>query len=63
MNQFNPMAMAQNVQMAQAPMGPRAASPMNHPQQMNMGSVPSVSTPHPSTETLSSPIQSPRGQV
>ncbi|XP_078140564.1 CREB binding protein b isoform X2 [Centroberyx gerrardi] len=38
-NQFNPMAM-QNVQMSQAPMGPRAASPMNHPQQMNMSSVP-----------------------
>lgn len=41
-NQFNPMAM-QNAQMSQAPMGARAPSPMNHPQQMNMSSVPSVS--------------------
>ncbi|XP_029914893.1 CREB binding protein b isoform X4 [Myripristis murdjan] len=40
-NQFNPMAM-QNVQMSQAPMGARAASPMNHPQQMNMSSVPAM---------------------
>ncbi|KAJ7989327.1 hypothetical protein DPEC_G00303390 [Dallia pectoralis] len=40
-NQFNPMVM-QNVQMSQAPMGARAASPMNHPQQMNMGSVPAM---------------------
>ncbi|KAG9340446.1 hypothetical protein JZ751_021559 [Albula glossodonta] len=39
MNQFNPMAM-QNVQMSQAPMGTRAASPMNHPVQMNMSPVP-----------------------
>nr|XP_029505261.1 CREB-binding protein-like [Oncorhynchus nerka] len=37
-NQFNPMAM-QNVQMSQ---GARAASPMNHSQQMNMSSVPAV---------------------
>lgn len=41
MNQFNPMAM-QNALMSQAPMGARAPSPMNHPQQMNMGSIPSV---------------------
>lgn len=40
-NQFNPMAM-QNAQMSQAPMGARAPSPMNHPQQMNMSSVPAV---------------------
>uniref|UniRef100_A0A674ES06 histone acetyltransferase n=1 Tax=Salmo trutta TaxID=8032 RepID=A0A674ES06_SALTR len=40
-NQFNPMAM-QNVQMSQAPMGARAASPMNHSQQMNMSSVPAM---------------------
>lgn len=40
-NQFNPMAM-QNAQMSQAPMGARAPSPMNHPQQMNMSSVPTV---------------------
>ncbi|KAM4598373.1 CREB binding protein b [Polymixia lowei] len=40
-NQFNPMAM-QNVQMSQAPMGVRAVSPMNHPQQMNMSSVPAM---------------------
>ncbi|CAJ1075040.1 CREB binding protein b isoform X3 [Xyrichtys novacula] len=39
MNQFNPMAM-QNAQMSQAPLGARAPSPMNHPQQMNMSSVP-----------------------
>ncbi|XP_010786455.1 CREB-binding protein [Notothenia coriiceps] len=38
-NQFNPMAM-QNAQMSQATMGARAPSPMNHPQQMNMSSVP-----------------------
>ncbi|XP_009977030.1 PREDICTED: CREB-binding protein [Tauraco erythrolophus] len=32
-----------NVQMPQAPMGPRAASPMNHPVQMNnMGAVPAM---------------------
>ncbi|XP_066496468.1 CREB-binding protein isoform X2 [Tiliqua scincoides] len=38
-NQFNPMSIG-NVQMPQAPMGPRAASPMNHPVQMNnLGSV------------------------
>lgn len=35
------MAM-QNAQMTQAPMGARAPSPMNHPQQMNMSSVPAV---------------------
>ncbi|KAG7267965.1 hypothetical protein CRUP_011927 [Coryphaenoides rupestris] len=41
MNQFKPMVMSQNVQMSQTPMGPRAVSPMNHPQQqMNMGPVP-----------------------
>lgn len=40
-NQFKPMAM-QNAQMSQAPMGARAPSPMNHPQQMNMSSVPAV---------------------
>ncbi|KAG5832615.1 hypothetical protein ANANG_G00292980 [Anguilla anguilla] len=40
-NQFSPMAM-QNVQMSQAPMGSRAASPMNHAPQMNMGSVPAM---------------------
>uniref|UniRef100_W5M4A1 histone acetyltransferase n=1 Tax=Lepisosteus oculatus TaxID=7918 RepID=W5M4A1_LEPOC len=40
-NQFNPMAMG-NVQMSQTPMGPRAASPMNHPVQMSMGSVPAM---------------------
>uniref|UniRef100_A0A3Q1C5Z0 histone acetyltransferase n=1 Tax=Amphiprion ocellaris TaxID=80972 RepID=A0A3Q1C5Z0_AMPOC len=40
-NQFNPMAM-QNAQMSQAPMGARAPSPMNHPQQMNMSSVPAM---------------------
>ena len=41
MNQFNHMALP-NAQMSQAPMGARAASPMNHPQQMNMSSVPAV---------------------
>ncbi|XP_028310158.1 CREB binding protein b isoform X2 [Gouania willdenowi] len=41
MNQFNPMAM-QNAQLSQAPMGARAPSPMNHPQQMNMSSVASM---------------------
>ncbi|XP_073218873.1 CREB-binding protein isoform X1 [Lepidochelys kempii] len=42
MNQFNPMSIG-NVQMPQAPMGPRAASPMNHPVQMNnMSSVPAM---------------------
>ncbi|XP_043844349.1 CREB-binding protein isoform X3 [Dromiciops gliroides] len=42
MNQFNPMSLG-NVQMSQAPMGPRAASPMNHPVQMNnMSSVPAM---------------------
>lgn len=44
MNQFNPMSIG-NVQMPQAPLGPRAASPMNHPVQMNsMGAVPAVRT-------------------
>ncbi|KAK5604460.1 hypothetical protein CRENBAI_016979 [Crenichthys baileyi] len=38
-SQFNPMAM-QNAQMPQAPLGARAPSPMSHPQQMNMNSVP-----------------------
>ncbi|XP_068192840.1 CREB binding protein b isoform X2 [Antennarius striatus] len=40
-NQFNTMAM-QNAQMSQAPMGTRASSPMNHPQQMNMSAVPAM---------------------
>nr|XP_056722144.1 CREB-binding protein [Euleptes europaea] len=41
-NQFNPMSIG-NVQMPQAPLGPRAASPMNHPVQMNnMSSVPAM---------------------
>uniref|UniRef100_A0A671WJ49 histone acetyltransferase n=1 Tax=Sparus aurata TaxID=8175 RepID=A0A671WJ49_SPAAU len=40
-NQFNHMALP-NTQISQAPMGARAASPMNHPQQMNMGSVPAM---------------------
>ncbi|XP_033908960.1 CREB-binding protein-like isoform X1 [Acipenser ruthenus] len=41
-NQFNPLPMG-NVQMSPTPMGPRAASPMNHPVQMNnMGSVPAM---------------------
>ncbi|KAJ8398757.1 hypothetical protein AAFF_G00419540 [Aldrovandia affinis] len=41
MNQFNPMSM-QSVQMSQAPMGARAVSPMNHPAQMNMSTVPAM---------------------
>ncbi|PNI44401.1 CREBBP isoform 12, partial [Pan troglodytes] len=42
MNSFNPMSLG-NVQLPQAPMGPRAASPMNHSVQMNsMGSVPGM---------------------
>lgn len=41
LNQFNHMALP-NAQMSQAPMGARAASPMNHPQQMNLSSVPAV---------------------
>ncbi|XP_049329239.1 CREB-binding protein isoform X2 [Astyanax mexicanus] len=41
MNQFNTMPM-QNVQMSQTPMAARAASPMSHPQQINMGSVPQM---------------------
>ncbi|XP_028267788.1 CREB binding protein b isoform X5 [Parambassis ranga] len=40
-NQYNTMAM-QNAQMSQAPMGARTPSPMNHPQQMNMSSVPAM---------------------
>ncbi|XP_067353867.1 CREB-binding protein isoform X2 [Channa argus] len=40
-NQFNHMALP-NTQISQAPMGARAASPMNHPQQMNMSSVPAM---------------------
>nr|XP_061778723.1 CREB-binding protein isoform X2 [Nerophis lumbriciformis] len=40
-NQFNHMALP-NAQMSQATMGTRAASPMAHPQQMNMSSVPAV---------------------
>lgn len=31
-----------NAQISQAPMGARAASPMNHPQQMNLSAVPAV---------------------
>ncbi|XP_078519251.1 CREB-binding protein [Lissotriton helveticus] len=42
LNQFNNMSIG-NVQMPQAPIGPRAASPMNHPVQMNnIGSVPAM---------------------
>ncbi|KAJ8246212.1 hypothetical protein GJAV_G00265080 [Gymnothorax javanicus] len=41
MSQFSSMPM-QNVQMAQTPLGPRAASPINHPVQMNMASVPAM---------------------
>ncbi|KAM4697951.1 CREB-binding protein isoform 3-T3 [Rhinophrynus dorsalis] len=42
MNQFNSMPIG-NVQMPSAPLGPRAASPLNHPTQMNnMGSVPAM---------------------
>lgn len=41
MNQFNHMGLP-NAQISQAPMGARAASPMNHPQQMNLSSVPAV---------------------
>ncbi|XP_073409556.1 histone lysine acetyltransferase CREBBP-like [Dendrobates tinctorius] len=41
-NQFNNMPIG-NVQIPSAPMGPRAASPLNHPTQMNnMGSVPAM---------------------
>ncbi|TNN63110.1 CREB-binding protein [Liparis tanakae] len=40
-NQFNHMALP-NAQIPQTPMGARAASPMNHPQQMNMSSVPAM---------------------
>lgn len=43
MGQFNPVTM-QNVQMSQSPVGaPRAASPMTHPTQMGMSTVPAVS--------------------
>uniref|UniRef100_A0A4W5K6K0 histone acetyltransferase n=1 Tax=Hucho hucho TaxID=62062 RepID=A0A4W5K6K0_9TELE len=41
LNQFSPMALP-NIQMSQQPLGSRAASPMNHPTQINMGSVPSM---------------------
>ncbi|XP_045903042.1 histone lysine acetyltransferase CREBBP isoform X4 [Micropterus dolomieu] len=41
MNQFNHMTLP-TAQISQAPMGARAASPMNHPQQMNMSSVPAM---------------------
>ncbi|CAO2641976.1 Histone lysine acetyltransferase CREBBP [Lemmus lemmus] len=42
MNSFNPMSLG-NVQLPQAPMGPRAASPMNHSVPMNsMASVPGM---------------------
>lgn len=41
MNQFNHMALS-NAQISQAPLGARAASPMNHPQQMNLSAVPAV---------------------
>ncbi|XP_061536690.1 CREB-binding protein isoform X2 [Phycodurus eques] len=40
-NQFNHMALP-NAQISQTTMGARAASPMNHPQQMSMSSVPAV---------------------
>ncbi|KAM9392722.1 LOW QUALITY PROTEIN: CREB binding protein b [Pholidichthys leucotaenia] len=40
-SQFNPMAV-QNAQMSQAPMGARTPSPRNHPQQMNMNSMPAM---------------------
>ncbi|XP_028303327.1 CREB-binding protein isoform X3 [Gouania willdenowi] len=40
-NQFNHMALP-NAQMSQTPMGARAVSPMNHPQQINMSSVPAM---------------------
>ncbi len=44
MGQFNPVTM-QNVQMSQSPVGaPRAVSPMTHPPQMGMGTVPAVSS-------------------
>uniref|UniRef100_A0A7N8WIJ3 histone acetyltransferase n=1 Tax=Mastacembelus armatus TaxID=205130 RepID=A0A7N8WIJ3_9TELE len=40
-NQFNPMAV-QNPQMSQATMGAHAPPSLNHPQQMNMSSVPAL---------------------
>ncbi|XP_069502925.1 CREB-binding protein isoform X2 [Ambystoma mexicanum] len=52
LNPFNTMAVG-NVQIPQAPMGPHAASPMNHPVQMNNnGSIPAMAVspsrmPHP----------------
>ncbi|XP_037363535.1 CREB-binding protein-like [Talpa occidentalis] len=47
MNSFNPMSLG-SVQLPQAPMGPRAASPMNHSVQMNsMGSVPGMAISPP----------------
>lgn len=55
MNSFNPMSLG-NVQLPQAPMGPRAASSMNHSVQMNsMGSVPGVSAPALPGSALSPP--------
>ncbi|PIO23829.1 hypothetical protein AB205_0221260 [Aquarana catesbeiana] len=48
MNQFNSMPLG-NVQLPSGPMGPRAASPLNHPTQMNnMGSVPAMAAMSPS---------------
>uniref|UniRef100_A0A671RS28 histone acetyltransferase n=1 Tax=Sinocyclocheilus anshuiensis TaxID=1608454 RepID=A0A671RS28_9TELE len=45
MGQFNPVTM-QNVQMSQSPVeAPRAVSPMTHPPQMGMGTVPRVMSP------------------
>uniref|UniRef100_A0A3P8Z3W4 histone acetyltransferase n=1 Tax=Esox lucius TaxID=8010 RepID=A0A3P8Z3W4_ESOLU len=41
LNQFSSMALP-NVQMSPQPLGPRAASPMTHTTQINMGSVPSM---------------------
>ena len=41
MNQLNHMALP-NGQMSQSPMGAQAASPMNHPQQVYLSSVPAV---------------------
>ncbi|XP_049901287.1 CREB-binding protein [Epinephelus moara] len=40
-NQFNHMALP-SAQISQTPIGARAASPMNHPQQINMSSVPAM---------------------
>ncbi|KAL1005748.1 hypothetical protein UPYG_G00063490 [Umbra pygmaea] len=41
LNQFSSMSLP-NVQMPQQPLGPRAASPMSHPTQINMSSVPTM---------------------